>query len=276
MKQIGFLLMLLIGLSSVAQNVILTGFVGKYPIEMELWKVKGNKIGGKYNYKGKTSFLNLSGSIYDNSILEMEESYGDEQTGTFFVEKYNDTLKGKWVSGTKWHNTYLLVKKGKLGDLSDNEIEILNKKTNKTITGCYVEDIHFINDMWFNDNNPQIEVGYNGGFIMVKELNKDSIEFTLQKICGPTYHFAFASGIATRINDSTFRYQSQDEYSDDVCEFDITISKDKTITTTQISSTSACGFGARAYADGIFTKIKNGIVTKEGEIELNDIYKVEK
>lgn len=278
MKRITLLLTLLSSSLIFGQKIELTGAIGKYKIEMELSKSdsKEYNVRGKYNYKGKTAYLDLNGNIYDESILQIDESYKGETTGSFYIEKQpnSDTLKGKWIAGKKYYDVYLVLKKGKLTELVDTKITDFNKKTNKSITGCYIEEYHFMNDMWFTEENPQIEIGYNGGYVMLEELDDKTIKFTLQKICGPTYHFASASGEAIKINDSTYSYISKDEYSDDTCSLTITIG-DKEIAVRQQSQSFACGFGARAYADGNFLKIKNSIVKKEDEIFLEDIYKLE-
>lgn len=259
-NQFFFLILSILSLTSFGQShVWLKGQIGKYPIEMELWKADDAKksIVGKYNYKGKTNYLNIEGKSYGEGILQLDEYFKKELTGSFYLQmNENDSLKGRWIAGKKYFNAYLTVSKGKFEDLLYHTNEELSKQTNNYIGGSYVEEIHFINDMWFTDKNPQIEIGYNVGYLTIIEKHIDTLNFSLQKVCGPTYHTATASGEAYRINDSTFQYKQKSEYSDEYCMFQL-IKKGKEIRIEQSSSSSACGFGARAYADGTFLKIKN-------------------
>ncbi len=267
-------LLLLIAYSASAfsqSHVWLKGKIGKYPIEMELWRTEQDtehSLQGKYNYKGKTNSLTLEGNSLGKRVLQLDEYFKKENTGSFYLQMdEKDTLKGKWIAGKKHFDAYLTVSKGNFKDLLSYKNEKLSRLTNEAIEGSYVEEHYFINDMWFTDENPQIEIGYNGGYLIIKEKHKDTLEFSLEKTCGPTYHFATASGKAYRINDSTFQYRSKSDYSDNYCMFQL-IQGEKEIRIEQSSSSSACGFGARAYADGTFLKIKNQTpVIKEEFIE---------
>lgn len=263
---------------SFAENVKLIGSIGKYKIEMELSSTGGAEkynLSGKYNYKGKTASLNIDGNIFGKNILELNEYYKEENTGTFYLEKFNDSLKGKWIAGKKYYDVWLKIESGDWNQLIATNIDDLNLKTNNNTKGSYIEEHYFLNDMWFTEENPQIEIGFNGGYVMIEEVHKDSILFHLNKTCGPTYHMAYAFGLAHRINDSTFLYQNKDEYSDEMCSFTISINRQE-VKIEQSSPSFVCGFGARAYADGTFIKVKNKIVKQGGEMPyIKDIYKLE-
>ena len=243
------LLATIITVNSWSQDVVLKGFVGTYPIEMTLRSSDKEKglIEGEYNYKGKKNHLTLKGELLDG-VIYMKEFYDGNQTGTFYLNHNDDTLFGTWVNNPKWFDVGLVIKSGNLNELYPKTVEVYAENTSSTVTGGYVYERYFINDMWFQENKPELEVGFNGGHAIIHELSPDSIEYTVEVICGPTYHFAFASGVAVRNGD---RYIH--EY-DEGCTIYISF-KNKDVLIESEDTGYACGFGARAYLSHTLTKV---------------------
>ena len=123
-------------LFSNSQEIELKGSIGKYPIEMKIWGMQeGNeKIHGKYNYKGKTNYLTLKGNTFGQHILQLDEFYQNESTGSFYLEKSSDTLKGTWIGANKkYFKTWLVLTKGDWNDVVSPPSSELSKKTNNSI-----------------------------------------------------------------------------------------------------------------------------------------------
>ncbi len=57
----------------------------------------------------------------------------------------------------------------------------------KGVSGGYADETFFINDMWFRDDNPQLEFGFNGGALVLEQIHEDSLKFWVNTISGPTY-----------------------------------------------------------------------------------------
>lgn len=276
MKHLLLISLMIISSYVLSQTVTLTGSIGPYNIEMELSKnlTDSTNLKGKYNYKGKTAYLSITGNLFNDDVLQLNEYYKNEHTGSFYLQKTKDSLKGRWIAGKKHYNVGLHIKNNNWESIVSNKVVDLNKKTSNSITGSYVTENYFVNDMWFRDDNPQVEIGFNGGYLILEEIDADTLQFTLQNICGPTYHFASATGKAVRIDKNTFLYSNKSKYSDDTCSFTIEI-KNKVAEVKQKTASFACGFGARAYADGTFIKVKNKVPKKEEEFFLEDIFDLE-
>lgn len=238
--------------SLTAQTCKLKGYIGNYPIEMELENGDStNTIKGKYNYEGKTSFLSLKGELYDN-VIYLEESYKGKPTGEFYVQRANsDTLAGKWVQETRSYDVTLVV--------VENDEAITYYGTDEKsatasdgVDGTYEVEWYFLNDMWFEEGKPDIEVGYNGGTVVLKQLDETRIQFLVAVICGPTYHVAYASGEAFQTGDNPNEYIYTNE---DGCEIQIILGE-KEVSMSSYQQME-CGFGARAYLEHSFTKISD-------------------
>lgn len=67
-------------------------------------------------------------------------------------------------------------------------------------------------------------------------------------------NMGFANGIGEIAADEA-RFTATNEYSEEHCEISIKFVKPGEIKVTQISSGSACGFGHRVQADGIYKKV---------------------
>lgn len=253
MKTLFTLLLLAFGFGSLtAQTCKLKGYIGNYPIEMELENGDSiNTIKGKYNYAGKTSFLTLKGDLYDN-VMHIEESYKGKTTGEFYVQRTDgDTLAGKWVQGTKSYDVTLIVIE------NDEAIRYYGTEEKSAtasdgVDGTYEVEWYFLNDMWFEEGKPDIEVGYNGGTAVIKQLDDKRIQFLVEAICGPTYHFAFARGEAYQTGDNPNEYIYTNE---DGCEIQIILGE-KEVSMSSYQQME-CGFGARAYLEHSFVKISD-------------------
>lgn len=236
----------------------LKGQIGTYKIELEISSrdyVTG-ELTGKYNYKGKTNHLNLKGQTY-NGIFVLEESYKGEHTGTFYLETEADKVVGKWIQNETWYDVELKRTSGDWDMIHSKSLDEYQMEVNDDLSGVYATENYFINDMWFREDHPEIEIGYNGGALIIEPIHKDSLRFHIQLICGPTYHFATASGIAVR-NDSCFLYTNEEG-----CEISIrTLLNNRTVHI-KANGSMECGFGARAYMDHSLIKVTNEI--PEGE-----------
>jgi hypothetical protein len=103
--------------------------------------------------------------------------------------------------------------------------------------------------MWISEDNLKPELGYNGGLLTVKERKDRNIDFIVEVVCGPTYHIAFANGMAMKTG-SMYVYQNEDGCS-------ITFEfKDKRVAV-ESNSSMDCGFGARAYLSHNFVKVND-------------------
>jgi hypothetical protein len=229
----------------------LTGKIGNYPIEMEIETVswETGELDGKYRYTHKDSYLDIEGEILQD-IVWIEESYKGEVTGTFYLELVENALEGKWVAGSTWFPVNLEL--SNRDKFNTKTLDDYSKDVNADISGGYAIEDYFLNDMWFRDDNPQMEIGFNGGGLVVEEMGADSLKFTVNVICGPTYHIAYASGMAYQSSENVYDCLLE-AYDGDTCY--ITLEKSLKSFHVKASYGFACGFGARAYLDHTFIKI---------------------
>ncbi len=120
------------------------------------------------------------------------------------------------------------------------------------INGTYETEYYFINDMWFEEGKPDLEVGFNGGRAVIEKIDEDSLRFLVEVVCGPTYHIAYANGIAIRNPDADQVYIYDNE---DGCRIEILL--DVKEVSMSANAGMECGFGARAYLDHTFIKTKD-------------------
>lgn len=274
MKQIilALIAIALVNSSLYAEIVKLKGKIGgKYEIEMEIEPSKDakNPIKGKYRYKGKTAYLTLKGEMYDNDIVTLTEYNADgKETGTFYLEKDMKIWKGKWTGNKTHYNAELTVVSGDMNQFVEIDFEKLKEKTKDNITGSYYYSYYFLNDMWLEETG-NMEVGFNGGVVTVKEIGKDKISVKFELLCGPTYHVAFFEGEAKKTSDNHYEFNSPLYEGEDPCQLKFHFDK-KILTINQESGSMECEFGARAYADGSFNKISDKVPTGE-TIGLKDV-----
>jgi hypothetical protein len=253
------------GISAIANEV--QGKIEKYPIVMDIQQVDWvtGDIQARYRYANKESYLLLEGNLMQD-VIWMEESYKGKVTGHFYIELKNDTLKGKWISGEKWFDVELYPGKKAIKQLKKKQLIDYQKEVSKGVSGGYADETFFINDMWFRDDNPQLEVGFNGGALVLEQIHADSLKFWVNTISGPTYHIAYASGIA-HINADGLYECLIDTYENDTCM--VYIETRDRAAHVWAKGNFICGFGARAYLDHVFTKISDRYVYKEEEISID-------
>jgi len=127
-----------------------------------------------------------------------------------------------------------------------------------------VQEYYWVNDLFFNEENPYLEVGFNGGCLTIKEIGKDSVWFAFGLTCGPTYHTADLAGIAIKTGPNIYEYKQSPIIDGEICHVTFTFS-DKHVELGQPSGSTGCGFGARAFAYGIFQKVNNLPVRDDDE-----------
>ncbi len=263
-----FLLGLIFSLNSPAQTdggkLTLSGNIGKYAIEMELMTGTGKdfKFSGRYRYAGKEAYLDLKGEKYDDCIY-MEESFKGTPTGYFYVDVWGDSLTGHWVNESKYHPVKLRITKGDARLLEVKSVSEYTPRTSTAKTGSYGNGANYINDYWVSDGEPRYEIGFNGGYMIIEELGGDSLRFQTEVICGPTYHYASAEGIAYR-KDTVWVYTSEDG----ACI--ITLKFGERSVFAEANSSFDCGFGARAYLMDDFVKMSDDALFGE-DVSLGSI-----
>jgi hypothetical protein len=234
-----------------------TGSIGKYAIEMEIPHIDKTKstFDGRYRYLSQKEYLTIHGEFYDDCLYIIEFTKSDT-TGEFYLQFDGDSLKGYWTHESKWFPVRMKVKSGSGKALQDKPLKEFASSTSTAINGSYGSGGAFLNDYWFQDENPQLELGFNGGYAVLETLGNDSLRFQVEMICGPTYHFATAEGIAFKKGD-VYIYQGSGEW-DAACEIRITIGE-RSIHIAANGSME-CGFGARAYLDDDFVKITDKVL----------------
>lgn len=235
--------------------VELTGKIGKYSIEMFITQFdKSTKqFKGSYNYKGKKGALQINGELKGDCIT-IDEFFKNKNTGSFYLSKEDgDSLKGFWKAENKDPLAVLLKYKNAetAKQLTPHDLMSLNKNTSNDIDGTYKVEQYFISDLFY----PNIDLVFNGGTANFKKLGKDSLQFLVEMVCGPTYHIAYASGKAVK-KGNLYLYKANISGEDDKwCEITFTFSNKKVIAVANASF--ECGFGARAYLDNELIKVSN-------------------
>ncbi|MCB0477223.1 MAG: hypothetical protein KDC84_03615 [Crocinitomicaceae bacterium] len=276
MKKIVLILLLsLFANAGISAAVKLKGKIGgKYGIEMELEASKDakNPIQGKYHYDGKTTDLTLKGVMYGDYVVYLEE-YNSEgkNTGSFYLSYEEKKWSGKWTGTEKYFDVELTVQSGDMSQFKEFDMAELQKKCSSSLTGSYAYDYYFLNDMWLQETG-NMEVGFNGGVVSVKEVHKDTLEIRFELLCGPTYHIAYFDGDAVKTGKNQYEFNTALYEGEEACHLVFTFTEKK-VTISQKSSSMDCEFGARAYADGDFTKISDKISTKE-TVGIEDVLKL--
>jgi hypothetical protein len=239
-----------------AQSLKLSGNVGGYEIEMYIDSsdYSSGKLLGKYRYLSQKEFLTIQGQNY-GEVIVLEEFYKDEKTGEFLLEYDSIYLNGWWISDTKTFPVELKIE-GDENDFFDlKENDAFAEECSNDIPGIYRVDYVFINDYFASEENPVYELGYNGGTAKFEFDENGDLKFEIEMICGPTYHFAIAEGIAYKKGDKYIFTSEENEWYDDICEIEFTFSNKKVYALANHSY--ACGFGARAYIDDELTKVED-------------------
>ena len=235
--------------------VELTGKIGKYSIEMFITQFDKSttQFTGSYNYKGKKGALQIKGEIKGDCIT-IDEFFKNKNTGSFYLSKEDgDSLKGYWKAENKDPLAVLLKYKNAetAKQLAPNDLITINKSTSNDIDGTYKVEQYFISDLFY----PNIDLVFNGGTANFKKLGKDSLQFLVEMVCGPTSHIAYASGKAVK-KGNLYLYKANISGEDDKwCEITFTFSNKKVIAVANASFD--CGFGARAYLDNELIKVNN-------------------
>lgn len=242
---------ILIGFSVSCQDPLkYAGKIGPYSIEVDItannWEEASFE--GKYRYAGKKAYLTLKGEINDDCYY-IEESYNGKQTGEFYLMQEEGKLTGYWVSGTKSHPVELDYVKGDTRLLIAKSLIEYSSTVSDDITGSYGNELYFINDMWYEEGKPDVEIGFNGGHAVFEQLSDDSLRFSFELICGPTYHFAFGDGVAVK-QDSIYVWENEDG-----CHIEFTPGEKSVYV--EANNSMECGFGARAYVSHKFFKISD-------------------
>ncbi|MDD4149345.1 MAG: hypothetical protein PHE33_04895 [Bacteroidales bacterium] len=256
MKKIFFILLfsILISTLSYADSLKLIGNVGGYKIEMfiDSSDFETGEFTGKYRYLSQTNFLDIKGQNYGN-VLYIEEFYNDKQTGTFLLEVIEDKITGWWYNDTKTLKADLFIQEGNNKHLIAKNLDDYNAECSDEISGKYEVDYYYINDYWTTEEKQSYELGYGGGSAKFEEQVDGSLKFEIELICGPTYHFATAEGVAVK-KDDVYIY-SESLYGDEACE--ITFKFDGKSVYAVANDGLACGFGMRAYIDHKLIKVKD-------------------
>ncbi len=231
-----------------SNQLVLNGDIGGYKVEMEISSADfdAKTFEGRYKYKSQKNYLSIKGNNYGNCIY-IEEYYNGETTGKFFLERNGDTLSGHWHNDEKVFSVLLLISSDNKDLLKFKTLEDYSAEVNERIAGTYQVDWTYINDYFVTEESPfSYEIGFNGGFIVFEEAGKDSLKFELEFICGPTYHFASAQGIAVKQGD-VYVY-SEDPFGwGEICK--IVFKFGYKSVSAQADNSQSCGFGARAYVD---------------------------
>jgi hypothetical protein len=231
------------------QTLVFEGTIGIYPVEVQIESMDSEGIfTGRYRYKNKKSFIDLAGELAP-PIIYMEEYYKGDTTGYWYLEQQGDSITGSWIYGKTLQKVKLAYKSGDRNLMSRKTEMDFNVSVSEDFTGDYEVNHYFLNDMWVTNENLQPELGYNGGNLSVQVRDDGNIDFTVEAVCGPTYHIAYASGIAYK-NENEFVYTNEDG-----CVINF-VFKDKKVSV-ESNGSMECGFGARAYLSHDFVKVSN-------------------
>jgi hypothetical protein len=253
-----FLTLLAACTSSLADTLKLSGSISDYPIEMEIVSANWTKgtFQGRYRYVSKVSYLAISGKV-KGDYVEMTETYRDEQAGRFYLKRSQDSLIGIWTNRSKAISVSLLMgKKGK-NMLDAKTLTDYSGVASSSISGSYGIEEYFWNDIWFTEQQADMEIGFNGGYALVQEIDEKTIKFQVEVVVGPTYHLAFAAGEAKKKGN---KYVYEEWLADKPCRVEITFS-DMSVHM-EANDSFECGFGARASLGHSFQKIGDQVEFK--------------
>lgn len=233
------------------------GKIGKYPIEVVITDSDSEtgELEGKYRYASKKEYLELKGEV-SGAIVTLTEYYNDKSTGNFYLERKENELVGKWIAGNKWYPVVLYLTPTTLQKFAYKTLAERGAKASPKIGGTYSDENYYINDWFFKEDKPELELGFSGGTATFEQLHPDSLRFLVQVVCGPTYHIAYAAGVAVKKSEQSY-YCLLEAYEGDTCEVQIEFSEKLARVKAIGTNHYVCGFGARAYLDHEFTKISD-------------------
>jgi hypothetical protein len=246
------------------------GRIDTYPIELE-WQsydYTTGEIKGRYKYIKQNKYIEIKGTV-SYPCIHVEETYKGKVTGNFYLEMDNLALIGYWTSETKTRKVEMNLTQGNLKTWQFNTLEDYATTTNSKIEGSYGVESFWVNDFFADQDNPAVEIGFNGGYAVFNKIGEDTLQFQLEVICGPTYHFAYSAGFAIKKGD-LYYYTSSSEASDEMEPCQITFKFSDKSVYAEANSTMECEFGARAYLGHSFTKVSDAIKFGE-EVSLSSI-----
>ncbi len=218
--------------------------------------------------------------------LALEDELEEKAPGTYFLKRYDGTLDGKlpismvlinwgdgFMSGRYWQQgtSKIFSLSGELSDsLSFKIAETVKFKETGTFEGT-LDDPSHLSGTWFNPKRSKKmafdlreipasdTLGWTGnwhlsevwdeGLLLIGNVTADSFDFALSIF--RSSHVGTLEGRA-KFNDSKAFYNLKD-FEDEPCKLNFELNKDL-IVVSQGSSNFACGFGARANADGKYEK----------------------
>jgi hypothetical protein len=239
-------------LTTFSNPLVYAGRMEGVPFELEIltYNPTNEEFTGRYKYIQQNKYLSLKGSTYEH-CMEITETYKGKVTGSFYLEMNGNGCIGYWSNGERAREVEMSLIKG---NRADWKIPLFTDKIiqeNSTLSGTYETQWSFVNSQFY----PAIEIGSNTCILWVEEINKQTIQFSVEAVCGPTYHFAFAEGVAIKQN-NIYLFESTNDYSEKcVIKFKFTANKVEV----EANESTACGFGARAYLDHELHKISHTI-----------------
>lgn len=194
---------------------------GNLPVEMVLVNWGDGFLSGRYWYKEKGNPIELSGELIDDMNFQIVEYVKDKETGTFKGLLTDPTmLTGIWSNPAK----------------SKNLIFEFHEIRPDSSVARWNGNWH-LNEIW------------DKGTLLIGNVKQDSFDFALTIV--RSSHTGAIEGQAV-ITGNKARF-SRKEFEQKPCVLLFELKGD-TIRLEQPSSNFDCGFGARAYADGIYER----------------------
>jgi hypothetical protein len=234
----------------------LKGNIGGYEIEMILEPIDflTGEFTGKYKYLSQENYLRVEGNIYDKIVI-IDEFYDNTKTGTFYLERTNDSFSGKWYGNEKHFNVELKISKGTESDFQVANEEFATRFSSDSITGTYKISYYSLSDLLVPDDSYPPDLIQSGGIARFEEIDNNHLKFKIEMIYGPTAHWAGAEGVAVKEGES-YVYTSESR-ENEKCIIYFTFGNKK-VHAKAIDS-NVCGFGARAHLDDILYKVYDGL-----------------
>ncbi len=232
----------------------LTGNVGGYDIEMYIDPIDffTGDFTGKYRYLSQKNYLSIEGKAYDNVFI-IKEYYNDKNTGTFYLERTDDTFVGKWYGNSKHFDVELSITSGDESLLAVGTYESYPQLCSDEITGTYKVAFYSLSYALVPDESYPPDLIESGGTAIFEELENGSLRFKIEMIFGPTAHWAGAEGIAFKDQDK-YIYISDARFEKCMITFSF---ENKTVYAKDNGSPN-CGFGAWAQIDHTLYKVNDG------------------
>lgn len=228
---------------AVADPVVLSGSIGPYAIEVELSRAAqtDDTLSGRYRYAGKTAWLDLQGTAYDQDVVALTERADGKETGYFFLDVTGTALKGYWVSGETEYPVEITSEGKSVSALLSPDSP---PDVSASLTGQYTTGGYWVNTWWA----PRYEVGFNGGAVNVAVVDDGNLLIHFDFVVGPTYHLATFRGTAQRVGPNEFEHNAVLEGSSDPCRLTFRFDQGALSVSDQ-NNGFACQFGARAHAN---------------------------